>query len=53
MKWLVGVVQVRMVHWGGASRNGSYNNNNINSDNIFGIDACLTYGPQIQRHTCT
>ena len=21
-------------------------------DNIFGADAILTYGPQIQRHTC-
>ena len=21
-------------------------------DNIFGTDASLTYGPQIQRHTC-
>ena len=21
-------------------------------DNIFGSDASLTYGPQIQRHTC-
>ena len=35
------------------------NNNNSNSnktlfqeDNIFGTNASLTYGPQIQRHTC-
>ena len=32
-----------------------YNNNDnnfISKDNIFGTDASLTYGPQIQRHTC-
>ena len=35
------------------------NNNNSNSnktlfqeENIFGTNASLTYGPQIQRHTC-
>ena len=34
--------------------NSSNNNNNnfISEDNIFGTNASLTYGPQIQIHTC-
>ena len=33
----------------------TYNNNNNNffqEDNMFGTNASLAYGPQIQRHTC-
>ena len=32
----------------------AYNNNNnvFQEDNMFGTNARLAYGPQIQRHTC-
>ena len=30
-----------------------YNNNNFfHEDNMFGMNASLAYGPQLQRHTC-
>ena len=34
------------------NNNNSNNNNFFQADNMFGTNASLAYGPQIQRHTC-